>query len=225
MDIFHTLDEIPAARPSVVTIGAFDGVHRGHQRLIRSAVEEASANQLQSVVITFDPIPRVVLSKTRVKQLTTADQKAELIRGLGADVLMTLRFDHGLMQMSADGFVGQLFARLALRSLWVGEGFALGANRQGDVTYLRLRGESLGFKVNVLSAHRQGEVIISSTRIRDALQRGDAIEAEACLGRTLLWHTEVNIGAAENAPGVADAALAELTDDAPLLFPMSDDQD
>jgi riboflavin kinase/FMN adenylyltransferase len=223
MEVFHSFNDIESPRRSVVTIGAFDGVHRGHQRLIRCAVDEAHTRNLQSSVITFDPIPRVVLSKARVKQLTTAEQKAELIRALGADVLLILPFDKDLVAMSADAFVGKSIERLHMVSLWVGEDFALGANRKGDVAYLREKGNELGFAVNVLPPYFEGANVISSTRIRGALGRGDAGEAESLLGRTLLWHTEINVGATELQPNWVEDVDKVRVDDAPVLFPFNDD--
>lgn len=223
MLLLHAFDQITPPRSSVCTIGAFDGVHRGHQQLIRACIAEARERQCQSVVITFDPIPRKFFGGPRAKQLTTLAQKAELLRGLGADVLLALPFNSALMQTPAETFVSWLHLYAQVVSLWVGTDFALGANRSGDVNFLQAQGAQHGFAVHVFAPLTEADRVVSSTRIRGALARGDAREAEQLLGRTLLWHTDIAVGATEERAQTSSNESADGVDDAPMLFPMSDD--
>jgi len=224
MQVVRHFDDLTAALPSVVTIGAFDGVHVGHRHLIGQAVAQARAQDLRAVVVSFDPIPRMVLSKRRVRQLTTGEQKSALIEDLDADVLVLLRFDTALMAMSADQFVIQLVTRLGMQHLWVGEDFALGANRAGDVTFLRKAATRLHFGLHVALAQMDMAQVVSSSRIRAALVRGQASEAERLLGRSLLWHIDVGVGAQELLRDDDDSAAWQVDGEAaPLFFPMSDD--
>ncbi|MFC1463541.1 MAG: hypothetical protein ACFLMY_01715 [Candidatus Brachytrichaceae bacterium NZ_4S206] len=183
MQLLHSFDEIRASVPSTCTIGAFDGVHLGHQQLIRAMVGDARARGVQSAVVTFFPHPRVVLGRAPNRYLTLPDDKAEQIAALGVDVLVTLEFTLQMAQLTARQFVEHMVDALAPVSLWIGPDFALGRGRQGNAAYLAELGSQLGFTVNVLPELNLGANVISSTRIRDALARGDVSDANLCLGR------------------------------------------
>ena len=183
MLIHHAFEQSDGSRPSVVTIGTFDGVHLGHQQLIRAAIGDAHARQTQSVVITFHPHPRVVLSRVAVNYLTSPDEKAEQIRRLGVDVLLMLPFTAAIAQTQAAQFIDWMRQHLKLQSLWIGHDFALGYRRQGDAAFLAEQGQLYGFALNVVPEFSLGPQTISSTRIRAALARGDVREADMCLGR------------------------------------------
>lgn len=183
MQILHSFDDIRASVPSACTIGAFDGVHLGHQQLIRAVTGDARARGARSAVVTFFPHPRVVLGRAPNRYLTLPDDKAEQIAALGADVLVTLEFTLQMAQLTARDFVANLVAALSPVSLWIGPDFALGRGRQGDAAHLAELGKQFGFVVNVLPELSMGINAISSTRIRDALARGDVSDANLCLGR------------------------------------------
>lgn len=183
MQLLHSFDEIRVPVPSACTIGAFDGVHLGHQQLIRAMVGDARAQGVQSAVVTFFPHPRVVLGRAPNRYLTLPDDKAEQIAALGVDVLVTLEFTLQMAQLTARQFVEHMVDALAPVSLWIGPDFALGRGRQGNAAYLAELGSRLGFAVNVLPELNLGANVISSTRIRDALARGDVSDANLCLGR------------------------------------------
>lgn len=172
-------------RPSLVTIGVFDGVHRGHQHLLGQLVTHARANGLQAVVQTFFPHPDVVLrGLTGRYYLTSPEQKAALLAELGVDVVVTQTFDDALRQMRASEYLDLLVNRLNMRALWVGPDFALGYRREGDVAYLREQSVRLGFDLHVVNLLADGEPeAIRSTAIRRALQEGDVEQAQALLGR------------------------------------------
>lgn len=169
---------------SVVTIGVFDGVHAGHQHLVRQLVQEAHATGRQAVVVTFFPHPDVILKRLAGRYyLTMPEQKAAQLLKLGVDLVVTHPFDEQVRVMRAASFVELLLRHLRMQALWVGSDFALGYRREGDVAFLRDQGAQRGFVVHETDLlHREGHRI-SSTAIRQALQAGDVEAARAGLGR------------------------------------------
>ena len=183
MEHYTTLASLLLPR-AWVTIGSFDGVHRGHQQLLRDFVAEARRYHAPAVVVTFYPHPVEVLGHRRDPfYLSTPEEKAALIAALGADVLITHPFDREVAQRSASDFMADLSAHLGLKRLWVGYDFALGRNREGDIPTLRRLGERLGYTVHVVEAYRLDGEIVSSSRIRRALAEGDVTLAARMLGR------------------------------------------
>lgn len=169
----------------VVALGTFDGLHLGHQKVIGTAVEIAKFCHGTSIVLTFDHIPREVLKKNvSGVLLTTLKEKVELIKKLGAQVALVLKFDQRLAAMGATDFVKKvLVAKLKVKILVVGENYRFGSGRSGDVSHLRILGEQFGFQVRVVPTKFKGEYKISSTRIRDLLKAGQIKKANTLLGR------------------------------------------
>ena len=181
----YSLSDIHLTTPSIVTIGVFDGVHLGHQRLVQRLVKEARASGRTSVVITFFPHPDVVLKGVAGRYyLTTPDERARLLLDLGVDLVVTHPFDDEVRRMRAADFVDRLCSHLNMSALWVGRDFALGYKREGDVAFLRAQGQIKGFEVEAvgLESGEQGEVL-SSTRVREALAAGDVARVATLLGR------------------------------------------
>jgi riboflavin kinase/FMN adenylyltransferase len=177
----------PLGWPSpAVTIGNFDGVHRGHQALIAAAVEKARAVSGTAVVLTFDPHPAHVLSPDRAPAaLTTAAQKAELLAGLGVDRLAVLPFTAERAAQPPEAFAAEVLAgALGSRQVVVGEPFRFGHRQAGDVARLAELGAELGFTVQALPPVREGGAPISSSRVREALAGGDVADARRLLGRS-----------------------------------------
>lgn len=172
-------------QPSLVTIGVFDGVHRGHQHLLRRLVAQARADGRLAVVQSFFPHPDVVLrGLTGRYYLTSPEQQAALLAELGVDVLVTQTFDDALRQVRAGDYVDLLLDRLQMRALWIGPDFALGYRREGDAAYLRQRGAETGFELRVVDLLADGgPEAIRSTAVRQALADGDVEQARALLGR------------------------------------------
>lgn len=171
-------------RPSMVTIGVFDGVHRGHQHLIGQLVHEAHSTDRLAIVLTLFPHPdRVLHGKTGRYYLTTPEQKAELLGGLGVDVVVTHPFDETVRQMRAADFVDQLIAHLDMTSLWVTADFALGYQREGNFAFLQQQGEAKHFEVRPIDLLQNSGEVISSSAIRQALDNGDVAQAAKWLGR------------------------------------------
>jgi riboflavin kinase/FMN adenylyltransferase len=184
MQHLYHLDDVRLERPSVVTIGVFDGIHRGHQTLIRQLVSDAHAAGRLAVAITFFPHPDILLRGLKGRYyLHTPQEKAELLGELGIDTVLTLAFNDDLRHVRAADFVDSLVDRLRLASLWVGADFALGYQREGNVDFLRAQGAAKGFEVDVIDLVLVDGEIISSTAIRQALESGQVEQAAAWLGR------------------------------------------
>lgn len=174
-----------APRGSVVCIGAFDGVHRGHVAVLDQVREHATAHGLAPVVVSFAPIPRVFFAGSKpVPQLSTPRERVEAFFAAGMDIVLLLRFNATLAGMSATDFVEQvLVGRLAAREVWVGEEFRFGHKRQGDLGLLRELGSQHGFTANAVRHVEIDGERISSSAIRAALARGEFDHAARLLGR------------------------------------------
>ncbi|MCS6835142.1 MAG: bifunctional riboflavin kinase/FAD synthetase [Anaerolineae bacterium] len=188
MSHLYRLEDAQVARPSLVTIGVFDGVHRGHQQLITRLVATARQQRALAVVLTFFPHPDVVLSGKPQERyyLSHPDERAALLTGLGVDLVITQTFDDQLRQIRAADYVVNLHEHLNLRELWVGADFALGYQREGNVTFLRQQGERYGFRVQTVDLVAQGAdgSIISSSAVRASLRAGQVRQAAQWLGRS-----------------------------------------
>lgn len=186
MPHLYQLEDVQMERPSMVTIGVFDGVHRGHQQPVGQLVAEAHAAGYLAVVITFHPHPDVVLKKiTGRYYLTSPEQRADLLLNMGVDAVITHPFNDEVRQMRAADFVDRLLHHLKMTSLWVGADFALGYKREGNVAFLQEQGVQKGFTVQVveLLEHPDAQHRISSTGIREALAAGELDKANDWLGR------------------------------------------
>ena len=178
------LSEVDHKQPTCVAIGSFDGVHRGHQALLRRMVSRAHEEGMRAAALTFFPHPRRVLHTLPPRfYLTTLDDRVRLLAEQGVDLIITHPFDDEVRHIRAADFVDQLLSTLDMKELWGGN-FALGYQREGDVPFLRHQGELKGFTVETLvePVLYDGE-IISSRRVRAALEAGEMGEVTACLGR------------------------------------------
>ena len=166
-----------------VTIGVFDGVHRGHQQLVTRMVQAAHSAQKAAVAINFDPHPAITLGYEPPPLLTTVEERAELLAGLGLDVLVVLPFSPAVAHTTATDFVETLMTHLYLAGLWGGPDFALGHAREGDVPFLQRLGARQGFAVHIVEPLVWEGGVVSSSRVRTALNSGDVRQAMGCLGR------------------------------------------
>jgi riboflavin kinase/FMN adenylyltransferase len=179
----HSLDNI-ALQNTWLTIGIFDGVHHGHQEIIRQLTTGAHADGALAVVLTFSPHPAVILGgKADFKSLTTAEERAALLESLGVDIVITHPFDRALADQTAEEFMRHVVRSLGLRRLLVGYDFALGHAREGDVARLTELGKTLGYEVHAIAPVTNGQETISSTRIRQQIAAGEVSAAAAGLGR------------------------------------------
>jgi riboflavin kinase/FMN adenylyltransferase len=196
MEILDDLSKASLRQETILTIGAFDGVHRGHQMLIGQVVTRARKTDRLSALITFHPHPAAVLAPDRAPPyLTTPGEKVALLVKLGLDLLVLLPFTRETAATSARDFMEAVSHHLRLRELWIGADFALGHNREGNVTRLRELGGEMGYQVHVIEPVTGGDEIISSSRIRALLRDGNVAKAARLLGRYPSLSGEVVTGA------------------------------
>jgi riboflavin kinase/FMN adenylyltransferase len=178
--------------PSVVTLGTFDGVHRGHQALVGEVRRRAEARDAGAVVVTFDPPPRLVLRPDPdYRLLSSLAERVELLRRHGADEVLLLPFDLTVAQMSAEEFVAELVERLGMVELVGGPDLALGHRRQGTAEVLREIGRRRGFEVVLLEPLAQGGRPVRSGQVRERLRAGDVVAATELLGHPPTLEGEV----------------------------------
>lgn len=168
-----------------LTIGTFDGVHRGHQAIVRKLVDQAHVAGSQAVVLTFYPHPAIVIGKrNNPSYLTTPEERAAMLEELGVDVVITFPFTPKVSQFDADEFISLLKSHLDFHHLMVGPDFALGHDRIGDIQYLSEIGRKSGYTVSSINHLEIDDQIVSSSRIRAALQEGNIKLANLLLGRS-----------------------------------------
>ena len=176
--------QAPGDRPTVLTIGSFDGVHRGHQALVARCREAASRGAAAVAALTFEPHPRCVLDPQHCPATLTAPAlKAGLLAAAGVDRLVVLPFTREVSAWSATRFCDLLLESFDVRALVVGHDFALGHKRQGDVAFLTAYGAEHGFAVEQVAALEEGGAPVSSTRVRALVESGDVAAAARLLGR------------------------------------------
>jgi riboflavin kinase/FMN adenylyltransferase len=187
-----SIQEARQLGPTAVTIGKFDGIHRGHQALIQALHSAAAEHNLKTVLVTFDRHPDALLNPASLKwPLIGPNQKATLVAEAGLDALLTLTFDDALAQQSAQDFVQEtLVDGLQAKIVIVGEDFRFGAGGAGDVALLHDLGQQLGFEVRVIPSATEAGLKVSTSVIRELLDQGDVAKATQLLGRV---HTTVGI--------------------------------
>ena len=172
-------------KSTIVTIGVFDGVHLGHQMLVRQVVERALALGLSSLAVTFDPLPEQVLFPERkLTYLTRADERERYLYELGVDDVWTCPFTHDLARLEPEEFMRVVMERRPLAELWVGFDFALGRGRSGTLSVLSEIGVAAGWALHMVPPLRYEGQIVSSTAIRTLLAAGAVRGAADLLGRT-----------------------------------------
>ncbi|HEY2980263.1 MAG TPA: bifunctional riboflavin kinase/FAD synthetase [Anaerolineales bacterium] len=181
MQHYRSLNDL-SLQKSWLTVGVFDGVHRGHQKILDALSAGAHADGASAVVLTLDPHPSAVLTGKDIPMLTTPDERAELLAAHGVDVVITERFTPDLAAVSASEFMSRLTRRLGLARLLIGYDFALGKAREGDAARLTEIGNELKYEVEVVKAVSDESGVISSTAIRRLIGAGDVRAAAERLG-------------------------------------------
>ncbi|HEU5280706.1 MAG TPA: bifunctional riboflavin kinase/FAD synthetase [Gammaproteobacteria bacterium] len=197
--LIRSLNQVPSrARGGVATMGNFDGVHLGHQALIRAVVEAAKRQGRPSVVVTFEPHPFEFFSgdKLTIPRITRFREKFRALSALGCDYVLLLKFNQELASISASDFVNQLWVQaLAIQSLIVGDDFHFGRDRAGNIDLLVAEGKAHGFSAEAMPTFLLNGERVSSTRVRAALVAGDLAGAAALLGRPFTLEGRVRLGA------------------------------
>ena len=178
---YRSLEEV-ALPGSWLTVGVFDGVHRGHQQIIRKLVAGAHENELPAVVLTFDPHPATVFGRGDIKLLTLPGERARLLGEYGVDVVITHPFDRAVADTTAFDFMERLKTQLGLAHLVLGYDSTLGKNREGNAAHLAEIGSELGYVVETVSALGDESGVISSTEIRKLVTVGKVEEAARLMG-------------------------------------------
>jgi len=197
VDVVLGIRSLPLAEePSVATVGFFDGVHLGHQAVLRTVVRRADERGVRSVAITFDRHPREVLSPgSEPRLLTTVERKAELIAASGVDVLVVLTFDRDFSLITAEDFVREVLVRgVHAVHAAMGANFTFGFKAQGTMRTLPGLATPYGLSAETVELVELGERVVSSTSIRDALSSGDLEWPLAALGRRFVLDGEVVTG-------------------------------
>lgn len=188
---------LPGSRRTTITVGTFDGVHRGHQAVLREIVRRARASDRESVLVTFEPHPLRIVAPDRAPcLLTTPIERRLLWPQFELDYVVVVPFDDRLRQLSPEAFVRDVLVRqLRLGELVIGYDHGFGKDRKGDVETLRRLGMDEGFSVDVVGPVTSGEETVSSTKIRGAIASGDLAIAAAGLGRAYSAYGRVVRGA------------------------------
>lgn len=185
MRLFHGTDNAEIQRPTVLTLGVFDGLHLGHQLIVRTVVERARATGSVATVITFDPHPRAVLHpESSPPLLQTLDQKVEGFGVLGIEQTIVIRFDEKFSQIRAEDFLRDVVKeRLQAKEVYLGCGFAFGHNREGNIELLRRVSQELGFFADEVPEVQLRSQRVSSSKVRRLLTEGKVNLARRLLGR------------------------------------------
>ncbi len=198
MDVVRGIGSLPlSVTPSVVTVGFFDGVHRGHRAVFRRVVEEAASRGVRSVAITFDRHPREILTPgLEPRLLTTVDRKARLIEGTGVDHLVVLAFTEELSRWPPDAFMHRVLGEGAhARHVVIGRNFTFGHKAAGTIATLLEHGGGFGFTAEAVELVEIDGRRVSSSSIREALADGDLRWPTTALGRRFVLDGEVAAGA------------------------------
>lgn len=190
---YRSLDEVSLPN-SWLTVGVFDGIHRGHQEIIGKLVAGAHEHDALAVVLTFDPHPAKVFGRGDIKLLTLPGERAKLLGNMGVDVVITHPFNRDVANTTAFDFMKQLKDRLGLEHLVHGYDSALGKDREGNATRLTEIGRQLGYTVEVVSALGDESGAISSTEIRKLIAAGAVADAAQLMGHPYALQGMVTYG-------------------------------
>lgn len=197
MKVIYDIAEFKPEKPVILTQGTFDGVHFGHQKILRQVVDEALQIGGVSVLLTFYPHPRLVLypDDNELKLLSTIEEKVDLVSALGIDYLIIMPFTQELSRLRADEFVRDiLLEKLHLTKLIIGYDHRFGRNREGGMQEMVLFSETYGFELEEIPAQDISESIVSSTKIRQALLNGEVHQAGKYLGTAYVLRGKVEEG-------------------------------
>ena len=185
MKIYKSIDEYNESKSSVVTIGTFDGVHKGHQKIFNKVLNASKQSNLSSVVLTFFPHPRIILNKYNdIKMIDSLDEKINHLEKIGIDHLVIHPFDKKFSLLSADQFIKEyLLEKLKLKHIIIGYDHRFGKGREASVTDLKKYSREFNFVLDEIDAQEIEKIAISSTKIRNSINEGDLKTTKIYLGR------------------------------------------
>tara|TARA_B100001996_G_scaffold222659_1_gene171261 strand:- start:4733 stop:5662 length:930 start_codon:yes stop_codon:yes gene_type:complete len=184
MKKINGIDNFSINSESIITIGTFDGVHKGHQKILKKLITESKKLNLESIVLTFFPHPRTVLNPNYpLKLINTIDERSRLLEKSGINTLITHPFDKNFSQLSPEDFVKDILVnKLNIKKILIGYDHRFGKNRTAGIKDLKKLGLKYNFKVIEISAQEQNNVSISSTKIRNSIIQGKMKKAKSSLG-------------------------------------------
>ena len=196
MKIFNDLNTYKSNNRTFVTIGTFDGVHVGHQKVLKDLVESAKKNNATSVLLTFFPHPRMVLQKeSNIKLINTIDERIQLLHKIGLNSLVIHEFSNEFSNLTAIEFVKKILVnKLKIAKLIIGYDHHFGKNREGNFKKLQELGKLFDFKLKKISQHDISDIAVSSTKIRKAIENGEIEKANTYLGYNFMLTGKVVIG-------------------------------
>jgi riboflavin kinase/FMN adenylyltransferase len=181
MQHYRSLEQV-SLENSWLTVGVFDGVHRGHQRILKRLTAGAHEQGVPAVVLTFDPHPAKLFGRSEIRLLTLPDERAELLGSFSVDIVVTHPFNQEVANTTAFDFMQHVKEHLGATHLVLGYDSTLGKNREGNTTRLREIGAELGYTVEVTPALSDESGVISSTEIRKLIEVGNVVEATRLMG-------------------------------------------
>lgn len=193
MKIFNNIQSYSSEKESILTIGTFDGVHIGHNKILTKLVEESKKNNLSSLIMTFFPHPRMVLQKSQeIKMIDTIDEKIHLFEKTGVDNLIIQPFDENFSKIRAKEFVEEILVKkLKIKHIIIGYNHRFGKDREASVDDLKKFGLNYMFTVEEIAAQEIHSIAISSTKIRNAILKGEIKKCNEYLGRNFMLTGEV----------------------------------
>jgi len=196
MRIFDNLKSYSSEKESILTIGTFDGVHIGHNKILKRLIQDSKKNNLSSLVMTFFPHPRMILNKSHdIKMIDTIDEKINLLEKTGLDNLIIHPFDNNFSKIRAKEFVEEILVKkLKIKEIIIGYDHKFGKDREASVKDLKKFGQDYIFNVKEIPAEEIDSIAISSTKIRDAILNGEIEKCNKFLGRNFILTGSVVYG-------------------------------
>jgi len=196
MRIFDNLKSYSSKKESILTIGTFDGVHIGHNKILKRLIQDSKKNNLSSLVMTFFPHPRMILNKSHeIKMIDTIDEKINLLEKTGLDNLIIHPFDNNFSKIRAKEFVEEILVKkLKIKEIIIGYDHKFGKDREASVEDLKKFGKDYMFTVKEIPAQEIDSIAISSTKIRDAILNGEIEKCNKFLGRNFILTGKVVYG-------------------------------
>lgn len=221
MKVYKSLDNIEYNKNRILTVGTFDGVHIGHREIFRTLLKDAEEAGSEHLVVTFNPHPRLVLTnkdKPALELLTTLEERLLLFKRYSISNVLVIRFDNEFSQLSGREFIiDYLYENVGFNKILIGYDHTFGKNRSGNIDLLKSLGIEYGFEVEKIEPFKDGEIIISSTKIRHAIQMKDIFLANEMLGYTFFVSGNVVSGARRGTKIGFPTANIELPDKSKIL--------